>query len=143
MKTCLSLLPFCLIALGQTPAPAAKPSAYLELVQDAKSRIKELDVEQLKSLKASGENFTLIDVREESEFAAGHAAGAVHLSKGVIERDIETKVPRKSAKVVLYCGGGSRSALAADALLKMGYSNVLSLEGGINAYKKAGLPTEK
>ena len=143
MRTYLLLLPFCVVALGQTPAPAAKPSAYQALVQDAKSRIKEVNVEQLKVLKASGENFTLIDVREESEFAAGHAAGAVHISKGVIERDIETKIAQKSAKVVLYCGGGSRSALAADALLKMGYSNVLSLDGGINAYKKAGLPTEK
>lgn len=125
----------------QTPVP--KATAYQTLVQDAKSRVKEVNVEQLKALKASGDNFTLIDVREDSEWTAGHAAGATHISKGIIERDIETKIPQKSAKLVLYCGGGSRSALAADVLMKMGYSNVVSLEGGMNAYKTAGLPTEK
>ncbi len=123
--------------------PAAKATAYQSLVQDAKSRVQEVNVEQLKALKTAGETFTLIDVREDSEWTAGHAAGATHISKGIIERDIEAKVPQKSSKVVLYCGGGSRSALAADALMKMGYTNVVSLEGGMNAYKAAGLPTEK
>jgi rhodanese-related sulfurtransferase len=122
---------------------AQDTSSYQALVKDAKSRIKEVDAEQLKALQSSGAKFTLIDVREDNEWAAGHATGAVHISKGVIERDIEAKMPQKDAKLVLYCGGGSRSALAADALMKMGYSNVFSLAGGIGAYKSAGLPTEK
>ena len=118
-------------------------SSYQTLVKDAKTRVKEVDADQLKKMQSSSEKFLLIDVREDSEWAAGHAAGATHLGKGVIERDIESKVPQKDAKIVLYCGGGSRSALAADALMKMGYSNVFSLAGGIAAYKSAGLPTEK
>ena len=143
MKTSLFLI-LTLAAFGQTPATPPKVStSFQDLVQDAKSRIKEVNVEQLKTLKTSGENYTLIDVREDSEWTAGHATGALHLSKGIIERDIEAKVPQKSSKVVLYCGGGNRSALAADALMKMGYTNVASLEGGLGAYKSAGLPTEK
>jgi len=118
-------------------------SSYQTLVKDAKTRVKEINTDQLQKMQSSSEKFTLIDVREDNEWAAGHAAGATHLGKGVIERDIESKVPQKDAKVVLYCGGGSRSALAADALMKMGYSNVFSLAGGIGAYKAAGLPTEK
>jgi rhodanese-related sulfurtransferase len=89
------------------------------------------------------EGHALIDTREDSEWAAGHAAGAVHLSKGIIERDIETKVPDKSATLVLYCGGGFRSALAADALQKMGYENAISLDGGWRAWQESGLPVEK
>jgi rhodanese-related sulfurtransferase len=89
------------------------------------------------------EGHMLIDTREDSEWAAGHAAGAVHLSKGIIERDIETKVPDKSKTLVLYCGGGFRSALAADALQKMGYQDVISLDGGWRAWNEAGLPVEK
>jgi rhodanese-related sulfurtransferase len=116
---------------------------FLKLVNEAKSRIKEIDIEGLKRLKQSGERFRLIDVREESEWAAGHAAGAEHISKGVIERDIETKVPDKNEKLVLYCGGGFRSALAADALQRMGYTNVYSLDGGWRAYVESGLPVEK
>jgi rhodanese-related sulfurtransferase len=141
----LSVLTLCLAVAGlaQTPTPQPKATAYQTMVQDAKTRIKEVNVDQLKALQASGENYTLIDVREDSEWAAGHASGAVHVSKGVIERDIESKVSQKNTKVVLYCGGGSRSALAADSLMKMGYTNVLSLAGGLNAYKSAGLPTEK
>jgi rhodanese-related sulfurtransferase len=120
------------------------PSAgYQALVKDAKNRIKEINVDQFKTLQSSGEKFTLIDVREDSEWTAGHAVGAVHLGKGVIERDIESKISQKDSRLVLYCGGGSRSALAADALMKMGYSNVVSLTGGLGAYKAAGLPTEK
>jgi len=118
-------------------------SGFQTLVKDAKTRVKEIDTDQLKKMQSSGEKFTLIDVREDNEWTAGHAAGATHLSKGVIERDIESKVPQKDAKVVLYCGSGNRSALAADALMKMGYSNVFSLAGGIGAYKSAGLATEK
>jgi len=116
---------------------------YQALVKDAKTRIKEVSVDQLKALQSSGDKFTLVDVREDSEWTAGHAAGALHLSRGVIERDIEGKVPQKDAKLVLYCHSGSRSALAADSLMKMGYSNVYSLAGGITAYQSTGLPVEK
>jgi len=116
---------------------------YQALVKDAKTRVKEVSVDQLKALQSSGDKFTLVDVREDSEWTAGHAAGALHLSRGVIERDIEGKVPQKDAKLVLYCHSGSRSALAADSLMKMGYSNVYSLAGGITAYQSAGLPVEK
>ena len=132
------------LGFAQTSADSSHAaSGFQALVQDAKTRIQEMNVDQLKALKASGEKFTLIDVREDNEWDAGHAAGAVHLSKGVIERDIDKKAPQKNAKLVLYCGGGSRSALAADSLMKMGYSNVFSLAGGLGAYQSAGLPTEK
>jgi rhodanese-related sulfurtransferase len=137
-----SLAPFCLAQTGgQSPQPSN--SGFTALVNDAKTRIKEMNVDQLKALQASGEKFTLIDVREDNEWDAGHAAGAVHLSKGVIEREIEKAAPAKDTKLVLYCGGGSRSALATDSLMKMGYSNAFSLVGGLGAYTKAGLPTEK
>ena len=124
-------------------AQTSPSTGYQALVKDAKNRIKEINVEQLKTLQSSSEKYTLIDVREDSEWTVLHAVGAVHIGKGVIERDIESKVPQKDARLVLYCGGGSRSALAADALMKMGYSNVVSLAGGIGAYKAAGLATEK
>jgi rhodanese-related sulfurtransferase len=116
---------------------------FLKLVADAKSRIRECTVADVTARQAAGEKFVLIDVREESEYAAGHAAGAVHISKGVIERDIEAKVPDPNTPLVLYCGGGYRSALAADALQKMGYTNVISMDGGWSAWVRAGLPTEK
>ena len=116
---------------------------YQALVKDAKTRIKEMSAGELKALQSSGEKFTLIDVREDNEWSAGHATGAMHLSRGVLERDIEGKLPQKDAKLVLYCHSGSRSALAADSLMKMGYSNVYSLAGGITAYQSAGLPMEK
>ena len=116
---------------------------FLKLVNEAKSRVKETDIAGYKKMLADGSKPVLIDVREDSEWAAGHAAGAVHLGKGVIERDIETKVPEKGARLVLYCGGGFRSALAADALQQMGYSDVISLDGGWGAYQKSGLPIEK
>jgi rhodanese-related sulfurtransferase len=116
---------------------------FLKLVTDAKSRVKECTVDDVKVRQAAGEKFVLVDVREESEYAAGHAAGAVHLGKGVIERDIEKAVPDPATPLVLYCGGGFRSALAADALQKMGYTNVVSMDGGWGAWVRAGLPTEK
>ncbi|HET8549414.1 MAG TPA: rhodanese-like domain-containing protein [Bryobacteraceae bacterium] len=116
---------------------------FLAIVNDAKSRIREIDIDALKRKRAAGENFTLVDVREDGEWAAGHAAGAVHIGKGVIERDVEAKVPDTSAELVLYCGGGFRSALAADALQKMGYTNVSSLAGGWRAWQESGLPIEK
>jgi rhodanese-related sulfurtransferase len=116
---------------------------FLKLVADAKSRIKECTVQDVKQLMERGEPFVLVDVREESEYAAGHATGAIHIGKGVIERDIEAKVPDPATRLVLYCGGGFRSALAADALQKMGYTHVLSMNGGWSAWVQAGMPTEK
>ena len=116
---------------------------FLKLVQDAKTRIKECTVDDVKRRQAAGEKFLLVDVREESEFAAGHAVGAVHMSKGVIERDVETKVPDKVTPMVLYCGGGFRSALVADNLQKMGYTNVISMDGGWRAWVQAGMEVER
>ncbi len=116
---------------------------FLALVNDAKSRIEELDLNGYRQLLAAGTPHVLIDTREESEWAAGHAAGAIHLGKGVIERDIEAHIPDKSAKLVLYCGGGFRSALAADNLKKMGYEHPISLDGGWKAWSAQGMPVEK
>lgn len=113
---------------------------FLALVDDAKSRVKQIDIEGYQ--KMQDQDHILIDTREDNEWEAGHAAGAVHLSKGVIERDIETEVPDKSKTLVLYCGGGYRSALVADALQKMGYQNPISLDGGWRAWNAAGLPVE-
>ncbi|MBL8216907.1 MAG: sulfurtransferase [Bryobacterales bacterium] len=118
-------------------------NGFLELVNDAKSRIQQVDIGGYRELAASGVPHVLVDVREESEWAAGHAAGAIHLGKGIIERDIEKTVPDHAAKLVLYCGGGFRSALAADNLQKMGYRDVISLDGGWKAWSNAGLPVEK
>jgi len=115
---------------------------FLAIVEDAKSRVKEITASQYAAMNSSGAPNVLIDVREESEWAAGHAAGAVHLGKGIIERDIETRLPDLEAVLVLYCGGGFRSALAGDAIQKMGYKNVHSLAGGWRAWKEAGLPVE-
>jgi rhodanese-related sulfurtransferase len=117
-------------------------SGFLALVNDAKTRVKEIDIEGYKRMQAAGEPHVLVDVREDNEWAAGHAAGAIHLGKGIIERDIEAKQPDKNATLVLYCGGGFRSALAGDALQRMGYQNVISLDGGWKGWKEAGLPTE-
>lgn len=116
---------------------------FLNVVNDAKSRIKEVTVEEARErLKANGATARLIDVREDMEWQAGHAAGAEHLGKGIIERDIEARVPEKDTELILYCGGGYRSALAADALQKMGYKNVHSMAGGWKAWKEAGAPVE-
>jgi rhodanese-related sulfurtransferase len=116
---------------------------FLSIVQDAKSRVKECTVEDVKARLDRGERFTLIDVREESEWAAGRIPGAVHLSKGVIERDIERAVPDKAAPLVLYCGGGFRSALAADNLRKMGYADVISMDGGMRGWREKKYPEAK
>ena len=120
-----------------TPHRTHSPG-FLALVNDAKSRVQQIGIAGYAALPR-GEHL-LIDVREDHEWAAGHAAGALHLSKGIIERDIETRVPDKSAKLVLYCGGGYRSALVAEALGKMGYTGAISLDGGWRAWKEAGLP---
>lgn len=113
---------------------------FLKLVEDAKSRIRELDVEKTQARLAAEEGVRLIDVREDNEWQAGHATGAEHLGRGIIERDIEEKVPDKSTELILYCGGGYRSALAADMLHRMGYINVYSMAGGWKAWKDAGAP---
>lgn len=116
--------------------------AFLKLVDDAKSRIAQIDIEGYRMMVEAGEPHVLVDVREESEWAAGHVKGAVHMSKGTIERDIESKVPDPGTKLVLYCGGGFRSALVADNLQKMGYRQPISLDGGWRALKESGLPLE-
>ena len=116
---------------------------FLKLVDDARSRIRQIDIEGYKKMVAAKEPHVLVDTREDSEWAAGHVAGAVHLSKGIIERDIETKYPDKGTALVLYCGGGFRSALAAVNLQRMGYTNAISLDGGWRALKDSGLPLEK
>ena len=112
------------------------------IVDDARTRIRECNVEDVKKRMDADDKFYLVDVREESEFAASHLPGAIHIGKGVIERDIETKIPDLDADIVLYCGGGYRSALAADALQNMGYANVVSMDGGFRAWCEAGYPVE-
>jgi len=115
--------------------------AFLKLVEDSKTRIRETDIREVKRRLDAGDKLHLVDVREESEWALGRLPGALHLSKGVIERDIEKVIPDKSAPIVLYCGGGFRSALAADNLQKMGYTSVISMDGGWRAWTEAGYPT--
>ena len=113
---------------------------FLALVEDAKSRIRETNVDEVKARLDRGEKPLIVDVREESEFARDHLPGSIHLGKGVIERDIEQKVPDTGTEIILYCGGGFRSALTADALQKMGYTNVLSMDGGIRVWRERGFP---
>ena len=123
---------------------AKHPPRFLKICEDARSRVKETNVAEVKRrMDAGDKEFLLVDVREESEWAAGHIPGAIHLGKGVIERDVEQKVPDTSQEIVLYCGGGFRSALAADNLQKMGYTNVLSMDGGWRGWREAGHPVEK
>lgn len=121
----------------------AHAEKFLALVNDAKKRIKETTVADMQRRMDAGEKIVLVDVREESEWAQGHLPGAIHLGKGIIERDIEQRVPDPGAKIVLYCGGGFRSALTADNLQKMGYINVESMDGGWKGWIGAGLPTQK
>ena len=116
---------------------------FLKLVNEAKKRVKETNVEDVKRRMDSGEKFLLVDVREDNEWEKGHVPGAVHMGRGVIERDIETQVPETSTKMILYCGGGFRSALVADNLQKMGYANVESMDGGWKGWVAAGLPTKR
>lgn len=116
---------------------------FLAIVTDAKSRVRECTVQDVKQRLDAGESLNLIDVREESEFAGGHLPGATHLGKGVIERDVEKIFPDPDTELVLYCGGGFRSALAADNLQKMGYRNVVSMDGGWSGWNGAGYPVEK
>ena len=115
---------------------------FLALVEQAKRRIKECTVAGAKVKLDRGERFHVLDVREDHEFAKDHVRGARHLGRGILERDIETVIPDKQAEIILYCGGGYRSALAADSLRQMGYTNVLSMDGGIRAWREAGYPIE-
>jgi rhodanese-related sulfurtransferase len=117
--------------------------AFLALVNDAKTRIREITVDDVKGMLDRGTRFELVDTREESEFARGHLPGARALSKGIIERDIESAIPDRGTPIVLYCGGGFRSALAADNLQKMGYTRVESMDGGWRAWTAAGLPVSR
>ena len=116
---------------------------FLALVTDARQRVKECTIADVRARLERGERFHFIDVREDSEFAVDRAAGARHIGRGVLERDIEMLIPQKDAPIVLYCGGGYRSALSADNLQKMGYTNVISMDGGIRAWREAGYPIER
>jgi rhodanese-related sulfurtransferase len=116
---------------------------FLTLVNDAKSRIRQIDIAGYRKMLEAGDKHILIDVREDREWDAGHAAGAIHLGRGILERDIEKTVPDTNATLVLYCGGGFRSALSADNLRQMGYTNAISLDGGWKAWSEAGMPVEK
>jgi rhodanese-related sulfurtransferase len=116
---------------------------FLKIVAEAKGRVKETNVAEVVARLRRGETFQVVDVREESEYAAGHLPGAIHLSKGVIERDIEKHIPDHDQPIVLYCGGGFRSALAADNIQRMGYTNVLSMDGGWRAWQASGEPIEQ
>lgn len=116
---------------------------FLKLVNEARARVKECTVAQAKERLEGGAVRHFLDVREDHEFAKDHAKGAQHLGKGIIERDVETLIPNKEAAILLYCGGGYRSALAADVLQQMGYTNVVSMDGGIKAWRDAGYPMEQ
>ena len=119
---------------------------FLKLCEETKARVNETTVDEVKQRLDQGggpKDFVLVDVREESEWNAGHIPGAIHLGRGVIERDIEQKVPETDKEIILYCGGGFRSALAAESLQKMGYTNVISMDGGWRGWKEAGHPVEK
>ena len=115
---------------------------FLKLVNAAKSRVRETTPEQVRQKQEANESFHFVDVREDNEWQKGHAAGAVHLGKGIIERDIEKAVPDRDSEIILYCGGGYRSALAADALQQMGYTNVISMDGGWKRWRELGYPVE-
>jgi rhodanese-related sulfurtransferase len=119
------------------------PPRFLKIVDDAKQRVRETTVDEIKSRLDRGDKFVLVDVREESEWQKDHLPGAIHMSKGVIERDVEQKVPDLNAEMVLYCGGGFRSALAADNLQKMGYSKVISMDGGVRGWREKNYPMTK
>ena len=116
---------------------------FLKIVDESRRRVRETTVQEVRRRREKGDAFLLVDVREDGEWAKGRIPGAMHVGKGVIERDIETAVPDTGREIVLYCGGGYRSALAADALRQMGYTNVLSMDGGYRGWTEAGLPVEK
>jgi rhodanese-related sulfurtransferase len=119
------------------------PPRFLKIVDEAKTRVRETNVDTVKTRLDRGDKFLLVDVREESEYANDHLPGAIHLGKGVIERDIEARVSELNTEMILYCGGGFRSALAADNLQKMGYTNIISMDGGIRDWREKGYPLSK
>jgi rhodanese-related sulfurtransferase len=119
------------------------PPRFLRIVEEARQRIQETTVDQVKAKLDRGEKFLLIDVREDNEYAKDHLPGAIHLGKGIIERDVEERVPALDTPMILYCGGGFRSALAADNLQKMGYTQVISMDGGIRGWREKGFPLTK
>lgn len=119
------------------------PPRFLAIVDDAKKRVRETTVDEVKAMLDKGDKFVLVDVREDSEYEKDHLPGAIHLGKGVIERDIEARIPDTGTPLVLYCGGGFRSALAADNLQKMGYTNVISMDGGVREWRGKGYPFTK
>jgi rhodanese-related sulfurtransferase len=116
---------------------------FLKIVEEAKQKIRQTTIPVVADRLARGDKFHFVDVREDDEYRAGHARGAVHIGKGVIERDIETKIPAKDDEIIVYCGGGFRSALAAEVLARMGYTNVLSMDGGMRGWREANLPEDK
>jgi rhodanese-related sulfurtransferase len=120
-----------------------EPSGFQKLVQSAKKNVRECTIDDVLARRGRGEKFHLVDVREDDEWREGRAAGAIHIGKGVIDRDIEEEIPDKSAPIVLYCGGGSRSALAAETLQKMGYTDVISMDGGIRGWRARNLPEDR
>ena len=124
----------------RSPMAHQHPPRFLKIVDDARSRIRETNVDEVKKRMDRGEKFLVVDVREESEYAKDHLPGAIHLGKGIIERDIEQRVPELGKEMILYCGGGFRSALAADNLQKMGYTNVISMDGGIRGWREKSYP---
>jgi len=126
--------------MGWGPMAHQHSARFLQIVEDAKKRVREVSIDDIKSRLDRGDKFVLVDVREESEYANDHLPGAIHLGKGIIERDIEERVPELNAPIVLYCGGGYRSALAADNLQRMGYTNVFSMDGGIRGWREKHFP---
>lgn len=143
-RTMLATLALATLCVAQAaPSTTRSSPTFQSLVEEAKSHIREMNPQEFKKLAAGTEKYALIDVREDNEWAAGHAAGAIHISRGILEKAIESSVPQKDARIVLYCHSGSRSALAADTLQKMGYTKVYSLAGGFTAYQNLGLPVEK
>ena len=137
---------FCLLPSSFIFKPCAMAKhhspAFLKVVEDAKTRVRELTIDNVRQKIQAGERFRLIDVREDHEWSAGHLPGAEHLGKGILERDAETRLPDSGEELILYCGGGFRSALATDMLQKMGYTNAWSMDGGFRGWKEAGLPLE-
>jgi len=119
------------------------PPRFLKIVNDARSRVRETTADEIKARLDRQDKFVLVDVREDREYAADHIVGAVHMGKGIIERDVEAKYPALDTELVLYCGGGFRSAMAADNLQKMGYTNVISMDGGIREWREKSYPLEK
>jgi rhodanese-related sulfurtransferase len=143
MKTLLLVTAGALVCLGQSAPPVVADAGYRALVQEAKARVKQVDGQKFRELRQAHPELVLIDVREREEWAKGHAAAAVHISKGLLEKNIEAAVPQKDAFIVLYCHSGARSWLASENLMRMGYFNVYSLDGGLAAYEAAGFPVEK